>query len=92
MLIGSQYKIESDALNVIVFKKIKVKNPGRTPWRAIAFFATPQGALKYLADLKLKETALKDMATVIKKQEEIYTLISSLKGLPASPGAAPGQP
>ena len=82
MLIGDKYKIESDSLNVTLFEKKKSKKSGVTTWRAIAFFSNHQNALRHLVDLKVKETGLKDFRAVVEKQEELYRLINSLKGLP----------
>jgi len=69
MLIGKKYKIESDSLNITVYKKAKSKNTGTTNWRVIAFFSKTKNAMKYLANLELMETGLKDINTIIKKQD-----------------------
>ena len=82
LFIGNKYKIESDSLNVTLYKKEKSRKTGDINWRAIAFFATPQNALKYLVDLEVNETELKDLVVVDKKQEELYELVNCLKGLP----------
>jgi len=84
MLIGKKYKIESDSLNVTLYKRVKSKNKGTsttTTWRAIGYFSNPQNAMKYLAKLEVMETGMKDIATVIKKQEEIFNLVDNLNGL-----------
>jgi hypothetical protein len=39
-------------------------------------------ALRHLVDLKVKEAGIKDFRVVVEKQEELYRLINSLKGLP----------
>lgn len=82
MLIGNNYKIESDSLNVTLYEKAKSKKTGVTTWRAIAFFSNPMNALRHLVDLKVKEAGIKDFRVVVEKQEELYRLINSLKGLP----------
>ena len=38
-----------------------------------------RGALKFLVDLEVRETALVDLKTVSEKQDEIYKLIESLR-------------
>jgi hypothetical protein len=84
MLIGDRYKVESDSLNVTLYEKTKAKKAGATNWRAIAFFANPRDALEHLVTLGVMETGMKDLKTVVKKLEELYSLINSLKGLPES--------
>ena len=78
MLIGKSHKIESDSLNVTVLEKKKTK-AGKIYWKAIAYFSAPKEALKFLVDLKVKETGLVDLKTVVKKQDELYELIGQLK-------------
>lgn len=78
MLIGENYKIETDNMNVTLLKKGKTKD-GNEYYRPIAYLYDLNNALKYLVDLEVYETGLKDLKTVIKKQEELYQLINSLK-------------
>lgn len=82
MLIGERYKLESDSLNVTLYERAKSKNPRSTTWRAIGYFSSPQNALQYLVDLGVMETGMRDFAAVVKKQRELFDLISSLEGLP----------
>ena len=79
MLVGDKYKVESDGLNVTVFEKAKPKKPGTVNWRAVAYLSTLKNALEYLVDLEVLKTGLKDFSTVVKKQDELYRLIASLK-------------
>ena len=79
MLIGKDYKIESDNLNVILYERKTSKKGGNDYWIAISFFSSIKNALKSLADMKLRETKLKDMQTIARGQDEIYQLIDSLK-------------
>jgi uncharacterized membrane protein len=76
MLIGNKYKLEADNLNIALLKKEKSKKSGVTYWRAIAWFTTVKNALSYLVDLEVSETGLKDMETVVKKQDELYQMIA----------------
>ncbi len=93
MLIGEKYKIESDSLNVTLYEKRKAKGKSTT-WRAIAFFSNPKNALQHLVNLEVMETEMKDLTAVVKKQDELYALINTLKGLPerlqSSSGVAKG--
>lgn len=79
MKIGKDYKIESDTFNIILFKRMASRKSQKDYWLAIGFFATVEGALKALADMKVRESGLRDLETVVKKQDEIYRLIDSLR-------------
>ena len=82
MLIGDKYKIESDSLNITLYRKGVSKANGNTYWRPIAYFATVENALIGLADLAIAETGLKDFRTVVAKQTEIFQLIRGLENNP----------
>jgi len=79
MNLGTKYKIESDTMNVTVSQKQTKKKDKSEYWRAIGYFANIHNALKFIADLEVSETGMGDFKAVIKKQEEIYKLIDSLK-------------
>uniref|UniRef100_A0A6M3LLR1 DUF5405 domain-containing protein n=1 Tax=viral metagenome TaxID=1070528 RepID=A0A6M3LLR1_9ZZZZ len=79
MEIGKKYKVESDALNVTLSKRMTHKKTGAEYWSNIAYYSSIAGALQHLVDLEVKETGLKDLATVVTKQAELYKLIDSLK-------------
>ena len=82
MLIGKKYKIESDNLNIVLYKrrvtKATAKKPSHDYWYVEGYYSKISNALKALVDLGVAETGLKDLKTVVKKQEEIYRLIESL--------------
>ncbi len=79
MLIGRKFKIESEDLNITLFKKNTSKKTGKDYWVAIGYFSTVKSALKEFADMGLRESKLKDLISVAKKQDEIYRLIKNLK-------------
>ena len=79
MLIGDKYKIESDSLNVTLYKPVKVKKTDSIRWQPIAYFSSLSNALDHLVDLEVMETGLKDFRAVVEKQKELYELIRSLK-------------
>ena len=89
MLIGQKYKIESDSLNITAFEKMLSKKSGENYWKPIGYFSNVQNALKFMVDLEVAKTGLKDFQTVTKKQEELYQLILSLKSLPETPHLNP---
>jgi hypothetical protein len=79
--IGDDYAIGSNSLNVILFEKHtgqRGKSKGKELWRERAYFSTPQNALDYLVELKIRKTDLKDLKTVCEKIDEIHTLITNL--------------
>ena len=79
MLIGEKYKIESDSLNVTLYKPVKVKKTEGIRWQPIAYFSSFENMLDYLVDLEVMETGLKDYRAVVEKQKELYQLIKGLK-------------
>lgn len=79
MLIGKNYKIESDSLNVTLYKPVKVKKTDSIRWQPIAYFSGLSNALDHLVDLEVAETGLKNYRAVVEKQKELYQLIRSLK-------------
>ncbi len=83
MIINKNYKIESDELNVTLFKRStrgeKAKNPGAECWTPIAFYSTPENALKGLIDLEIKGTGMIDLEKVVEKINELKADIRGLK-------------
>ncbi len=81
MKIGNKYQLTSDSLNVTLSEKRKVtkgKNAGKTYWKSIFFYSSTKEALIGLVDMKVKETGLKDLRTITKRQDELYTLIQGI--------------
>ncbi len=79
MLIGKDYKIESDGLNVSLYERRVSKKTREEYWVAIKHFSSFGNALKALVGMKVKETKLEDFRAVCEKQDELYELIDSLK-------------
>jgi len=77
MLIGANYQLEGDNLNITLSKRLVSKRTGEPYWSAIAWFTTLKGALTYLVDLEVSETKLTDLKTVVAKQDELYDLIGT---------------
>ena len=76
MLIGKNYKVESDNLNVILsewHKPSKKKDGTMTKglWTPIGFYSRIDHALQALVNMKVKETELNDLKTVLTKIEEV---------------------
>jgi len=78
MLIGKNHKIESDTLNVILYKRHITKKGGED-WDPIGYYATPQNALKDMLNREISGTGMKDFQTVVNKIAELHKLIDGLK-------------
>ena len=78
MLIGRNWKIESDELNVILRKRYS-KKTGGFGWRVKGYFSTIKSALRALIGFEVRETELKDLKTIEKKLDKIYKLMESLQ-------------
>ena len=81
MLIGTQYKLEADEMNVILSQKVKRTNKeGKkyVDWKGIGYFATPENALTELVNLKVRETELKDLRTVVSEINNLHKIILEL--------------
>lgn len=79
MLIGELYKVESDSLNVTLYKKEVSKKDSVIRWRPIAYFATVKNALEHMVNLEVNETGLKDLKTVSEKLDEVLAVVRGLK-------------
>ena len=79
MLIGKDYKVESDSLNVSLYERRVSKKTQEEYWVAIKHFSSFGNALKALVDMKVKETKLGDFRAVCERQDALYELIDDLK-------------
>ena len=83
MKIGKKWEIVSDPMNITLKQKIRVKASAKQPahdsWRVEGYFGTVMEALRFLVNYEVSETDLKDMQTIVKKQDELYKLIEGLK-------------
>ena len=83
MLLGKRHKVESEGLNVILYKKMKRTNKETKEtyedWAVMGYFATVKGALTELVRQGVRDTGLKDLNTVVSRIDELEKLI---RGLP----------
>ncbi len=90
MLIGDMYKLESDEMNVTLFQKKLITGTGRgrrptkkaigeVYWIPTNYFSTPKSALEFIVNNEICKTGLRDLETVVKKEDELYKLIASLQ-------------
>lgn len=76
MLIGQEYSIKSDRLNITLYQR----NWGsKREWTAVGNYTTLREALTALVNLEVQLTELVDLATVVKKQDELYELIKEVR-------------
>ncbi len=82
MLIGKNWKIESDPLNVTLLKrrmsKPKDGSPPKETWGPVGFYSTVNNALKDMVNFEVRGTGLSDLKTVQAKIEELYKLIDKV--------------
>ena len=91
MLIGTDYKIESDTMNVILYQKVTIKdrtgkkglqpkkeNIGKEYWDVLGYFSTIQAALRFMVKHNIQGAGLDDFAAVSKRQDELFDLIKQL--------------
>jgi hypothetical protein len=77
MLIGTDWQVKADRWNFTVYKRCVVRKGGYR-WREMAYFNTLEDVFKYLYDQEVSTTELKDLQTVLDKQDEVYKLIDKL--------------
>jgi len=81
MLIGKQWKIESDNLNIILSREITRKSRSGEKykvWEVAGYYSSLPSALKGLVNFEVKGTGFKDFQTIVQNQEELFQLIDNL--------------
>jgi len=78
MLVGKDWKIESDSMNVTLFRRWKNKKTGEDMWRAEGYFSSIHNALAALIEQGIRDTGLRDLVTVEQKIEELKAMIRPL--------------
>jgi len=79
MEINKNYKIESDNLNVTLYRRAD----GKKNWIPIGYFSNPNNALNYLMNHEITGTGMVDLKTVCDKINELTALVNSVKSMPA---------
>lgn len=78
MLIGDNWKIEADSLNITLYKKTNSKKSDKIAWGTQGFYSSIPNALKALIDQGVRDTQLKDLAAISARIDELYELIPNL--------------
>lgn len=74
MLIGNDYKIESDGVNVTLSKKYIIrdgKNAGSERWEGLTYHRTLEQALNECIRREINATYLKDVKDIVKRIKQL---------------------
>jgi hypothetical protein len=74
MIIGKNWKIESDELNITVFERTIAKTgkkAGEEIWKPRYYFSHLDNALIQVVETEVKRGGMKDLQTVINKMDEV---------------------
>ena len=77
MLIGKDWKIYSDSLNIILSKRYK-KKEGGFGWKIKGYFSSITNAMKALVDQEVRKTELKDLKTIVAKLDKVYKFVEEV--------------
>ncbi len=83
MLIGKDWKIESNKLNVVLYRRSdaghhSAKTDGAIMWQVQGYYSTIKDALRGLADQGIRDTDLLEFKAIVDKQNDIYAIIDNL--------------
>ena len=78
MFIGKEWKIESDEMNVTLYRRYVSKKSGREYWKAHTYYATVANALKSLIDIGVRDSELKDLKSINQRIDELYEIVAGV--------------
>lgn len=78
MKLNKKYQIISDKMNVMIQELETNRKTKATRWITVGYFNRISQAFDFFIDLEVKATGMIDLATVVKKQEELHALITKL--------------
>ena len=81
MLIGSNWKVESDDLNVVLSRKHIIqtgKKKGEEAWSVEGYYSTVSNALEALVEARVRGTELTDFKKVVAEIEAIKRDVSNI--------------
>ena len=85
MLIGKDWKVESDPLNIILSRLVdRTSKEGVSSkgWRIEGYYSTVANALHGMVNFEIIGTGLDDFKTVVKKVDELHKLIDGITPQP----------
>jgi hypothetical protein len=71
LVIGQDWRVGADTLNVILYQRHVNKKTGKEYWRAHSFYATVANALVELVNQGVRDTELADLKTVCDKIDQL---------------------
>ena len=69
--VGKDWKVGSDELNIILYRRHIRRKDSKEYWEIHGFFATVSGALHELVNQEVRDTHLIDLMTIFNKIEEL---------------------
>ena len=78
MLLGRNWKIESNELNVTLYELQKSKKTGHEYWRPHSYYSSIANALKGLVNININRSGLTDLETINQRIEELYRIIGEI--------------
>ena len=76
IMIGQDWRVGADSLNIILYRRQVNKETGKEYWRAHSYFATVANALVELISQGVRDTQLANLKMTVKRIEEIHTWIT----------------
>ncbi len=80
LVIGQNWRVGADTLNIILYRCQVNKKTGKEYWRAHSYYATVTNALGELVNQGVRDTELADLKTVNKRIDKIHAQISEALG------------
>ncbi len=71
LVIGQNWKVGADTLNIILYQRQVNKKTGKENWRAHSYYATVANALMELVNQGVRDTGLADLKTVCDKIDQL---------------------
>lgn len=72
LVIGKNWRVGADALNIILYQRQVNKKTGKEYWRAKGYFSTIANALTELVNQGVRDTALADLKTICDKIDQLH--------------------
>ena len=80
LVIGQDWRVGTDTLNIILYRRQVNKKTGKEYWRAHSYYATVANALVGLINQGVRDTELADLKTVCDKIEQLHKDILKVCG------------
>ena len=72
LVIGQNWRVGADTLNIILYRRQVNKKTGKEYWRAHSYYSTVTNALVELVNQDIRDTELADLKTVCDKIEQLH--------------------